>query len=361
MKKYIILTLLLSLLVISASAAVITIDGGITLVNQPTTIYLTADSFPQGLSGYNITLSITNPSIATIGEVNFPDWATVNRFSSLPSSSVTIYAADIPQSIQSGSTNVNLASITIIGKETGGVTKVEATINELDDDLGSSIVYSIQGGNFVVRSNGFFLYPGISTDEATEVTTRSVTLNGHTNNESLDVWFEWGSVVGQDFYPYVTSVQKDINGSFSFFLENIKLYTDKTYYYRASCAEGYGEEMVINIPAIKILPETTYGDFADQFNSLDVLDIGAVLEYLPQPFTTAWGEEIFYGFIFATIFIVIWLKTESAYLPAILGLIIGGIIFGVPISPEIKHAGNALLVISLAAMLYTWIMGRFKR
>lgn len=361
MKRYLVLLLLLSTLVFSVSATTITIGDGITLVNQPTTIYLTADSFTQGLSGYNITLTVLDPTIAIISGVEFPSWATVSSYSTLPSYSVTIHAADIPEEIQSGSINVELIKVRITGKETGGVTSIQATINELDDDLGVAISYSVQGGSFVVRSNGFFLYPGISTDEATEITTRSVTLNGHTNNESLDVWFEWGSVVGQNFYPYVTSTQQNINGSFSFYLENIKLYTGKTYYYRASCAEGYGEEMVIDIPSIEILPETTYGYFADQFNNLDLLDIGAVSEYLTQPFTFAWSKEIFYGFIFAMVFVVIWLKTESAYLPAILGIIIGGIIFGVPISPEIKHVGNALLAISLAAMLYTWIMGRFKR
>jgi hypothetical protein len=55
-------------------------------------VQILMDSIPDGLSGFNITISILNPEIAEISAVSFPGWNSLPRNSTFPSSaSIPIY------------------------------------------------------------------------------------------------------------------------------------------------------------------------------------------------------------------------------------------------------------------------------
>jgi hypothetical protein len=82
-------------------------------------IQILMDSIPDGLSGFNITISILNPEIAEISEVSFPGWNSLPRNSTFPSSLVWIKAIDLNDQVHPGDTNVLLGTVTLTGKKAG--------------------------------------------------------------------------------------------------------------------------------------------------------------------------------------------------------------------------------------------------
>ncbi len=105
------------------------------------------DEFPQGLSGFNMTISVSDPEIAEITSVTFPGWNAIPSNSTLPSSSVWIKGIDLSNQIVSGNTSVLLANITLKGKEIGNTNLTISNI--FYDPDGSFTEHSIPG---VIRS-----------------------------------------------------------------------------------------------------------------------------------------------------------------------------------------------------------------
>ena len=93
---------------------------------------------PNGLSGYNISISLSNSSVAEIEAIEFPEWALLHQNSSLPSSSTWIKAVDLNDEIRGGEKNVVLATITIKALNEG-ITSINIDVNKLDDDNGYPI------------------------------------------------------------------------------------------------------------------------------------------------------------------------------------------------------------------------------
>ena len=81
-------------------------------------------SAPGGLSGYRITVSLSDPSIATITSVAFPDWAGLKSSSALPSGQVVLQGIDLSQQVPVGGTNVILATLTMRGSAEGSTSIV---------------------------------------------------------------------------------------------------------------------------------------------------------------------------------------------------------------------------------------------
>ncbi len=102
------------------------------------TLNLTLDSAPAGLSGYNLTISLSNTSVATLLSAEFPGWANLRSNSSLPGGSVWIKAADINELISSGANNVLLATLTIRG-DAPGKANLLISVSGMDDDNGTQI------------------------------------------------------------------------------------------------------------------------------------------------------------------------------------------------------------------------------
>jgi S-layer protein (TIGR01567 family) len=107
--------------------------------NSTRILNLTMDSAPAGLSGYNITVTLSKGSVAELISVDFPGWAfAVNNNSSLPSDSVWISALDINRKIENSSTNIILARLEIRG-ESSGFTDLVINAGRIDDDNGTII------------------------------------------------------------------------------------------------------------------------------------------------------------------------------------------------------------------------------
>jgi hypothetical protein len=148
--------LLVSLFLLVAGAAADTIHVQNVQVNTigtsvPVTIFL--DSSPSGVAGYDITVSLSNPSVATITAVSFPSWAILNENTTLPASSVRLRTVDLEESVQDGATNVPFGTITLRG-DAEGSTDVLVTIKNITADGGDSFTPDIVSGKFTVDTAG---------------------------------------------------------------------------------------------------------------------------------------------------------------------------------------------------------------
>jgi PKD repeat protein len=113
---------------------------------------LVLDQAPEGLSGYNMTLVVSDPQVAEFTAVTFPAWAEIKGNGLLPSSSVWIKAADLGDLVLPDSTQVPIATITIRGKTTGS-TSITAVINQMSNDSdGLNMTPTIRSGTFTVGS-----------------------------------------------------------------------------------------------------------------------------------------------------------------------------------------------------------------
>ncbi|HEC76023.1 MAG TPA: hypothetical protein ENI33_02045 [Thermoplasmatales archaeon] len=125
---------------------------------------------PNGLSGYNLTISLYDSKIAIIKEVIFPPWATLYINSSLPSDSIWIKAVDLNNEIKEGATNIVLATIIFESKAEGN-TCVNLTITKIDDDEGYPIDVIVENASLAVFINHLPSKPSspCPTDGATNV------------------------------------------------------------------------------------------------------------------------------------------------------------------------------------------------
>jgi parallel beta-helix repeat protein len=107
-------------------------------INSKRKINLTLDHVPFGLSGYNISIELSNGTVAEIISIDYPEWATLSSNSSLPGNSVWLKASDLSNLIQNGATNVTLATLTVRG-DTGGTSRILISVASMDDDIGNEI------------------------------------------------------------------------------------------------------------------------------------------------------------------------------------------------------------------------------
>ncbi|RLI83154.1 hypothetical protein DRP04_02170, partial [Archaeoglobales archaeon] len=118
---------------VTGAAMNITVNPVTVGVGQETTINILADKLPTGLSYANITVTITNSSVAQIEDVQLPSWAILAEISTLPSSTVCFKAGDLANQVKAGDTNVVLATLKIKGLDPG-TSNIVITVNSFQDD-----------------------------------------------------------------------------------------------------------------------------------------------------------------------------------------------------------------------------------
>ena len=123
---------------IEYSSTIYVDNGTIDTIGSTTEINITIDEIPDGLSGYNLNISLSNTNIAEIMSVTFPAWATLHENSVLPADSVWIKAIDLTEQVKSGDMNILLGTLTIRGDHQG-LCDIIATITKMDDDDGYPI------------------------------------------------------------------------------------------------------------------------------------------------------------------------------------------------------------------------------
>jgi len=192
----------------------------------------------------------------------------------------------------------------------------------------------------------------ITTLPASNVTSSSVTLNGHVSGSLGTVWFEWGTSPGT--YQFRTPRQDVSESDFSAKVSGLQIRAKNTYYYRAVAANPvtYGDE--ISFTAASLTPIPDY-NFDKNYNELanDSFVIPSYAKTLPLTFTDVMGT-FFWGIFFMMIFVVMWIRQDDVTNVSIIGMISSGVILAMlPVSWH--PAANALAIISFAGLLVSWI------
>ncbi len=163
---------------------------------------LVIDEAREGLSGYNINISIENPQVATITEVTFPSWAILKSNTTLPSDSCILKAVDLEDHVDPGSKNVSLATITIIGNKKGS-TDIVINVTHLDSDSRKLTLPSIQSGKINFDSNFLLFEPNSKTNEYENVNFSDTDLEINTDLKLIN---------NNAHQEYITKSQKrDVN------------------------------------------------------------------------------------------------------------------------------------------------------
>ncbi|WP_435067097.1 alkaline phosphatase PhoX [Haloplanus sp. C73] len=110
------------------------------------TVTLTASSLPTGFSGGELTVSLSNPEVATLTGIEFSDDLGLTESSmSSDGSSVTLRVADTDRNIEGGGRNVPLATLTVRGDSTG-TTDLTVDVSSLDNEDGNAIDAEARSG-----------------------------------------------------------------------------------------------------------------------------------------------------------------------------------------------------------------------
>ncbi|MCK9307404.1 MAG: S8 family serine peptidase, partial [Methanoculleus sp.] len=146
---------------------------------ETTEYNIVLDTVPDGLSGYNITVALTDPSVGEIVGVSYPGWANMPVSSSLPADTVYAQAVDLAGSVGAGATNVTLCTLTVRG-DAPGTTNLTITATKVDDDVGNRYAPVVVDATLTVQNILPFPNPAGGTfPPATD-------LNGDGRYEDLD-------------------------------------------------------------------------------------------------------------------------------------------------------------------------------
>jgi len=95
-------------------------------------------SAPEGLAGFNLSVTLAEPAVGEIVSKTLPGWASMNRSSTLPADTVWIEAVDLGKSVQAGATNILLCEVTIRGDQPG-ISAIQVQPIQIDADGGGII------------------------------------------------------------------------------------------------------------------------------------------------------------------------------------------------------------------------------
>lgn len=137
----ILVILVITVLSASASIPVVKVEEVKGSVGSTIPLNVTLSEAPDGLSGYNITVSLGNPNAGQIMSVRFPEWASLHSNSSLPADSVWIKAADPNKNVQTGALDIILATLSV-RIDANQSMDFSTTVKSMDDDNGNEINFN---------------------------------------------------------------------------------------------------------------------------------------------------------------------------------------------------------------------------
>ena len=125
-------------------------------VGYTTTYTIMQDTATKGLSGYNITIALSNPSVGKIVGVTYPSWSSMTINSAMPAGSAWFQAVDLNGA--SGTTNIVLCTVTVRG-DTVGTTTLAITSNKIEDRAGGQYTPTLTSAQFAVITSPVNPFP----------------------------------------------------------------------------------------------------------------------------------------------------------------------------------------------------------
>lgn len=139
--------------VAASEHATLSVDDATVTTGETTTVAVTLSELPNGLSGFNVTLALSNPDSATITDARI-DGFELNRTTVSPDrSAVELKGIDTQKRQQSGDGPLRLATVTIHGDDTTG-TDLTLQVDQVDDDEGDRIDPTTEDSRLTVDDDG---------------------------------------------------------------------------------------------------------------------------------------------------------------------------------------------------------------
>ena len=198
----------------------------------------------------------------------------------------------------------------------------------------------------------------ISTNSATNITTSGATFSG--NITSLlssfpqTVWFEWSK--SSTHYMYSTPNQTmNANGTFSKAISGMPIMANTQYFYRACTNTICGSQQSFTTSALGEIPDY---NFDAHYNELVSAELNPTnMSAVGASAFTDRISNIFWGILFAAIFLIMWIRQEDVTIPSLVGMIIGGSLWALVPADWVSMA-MSLTVVSFAGLVYSLLKGR---
>ncbi len=198
---------------------------------------------------------------------------------------------------------------------------------------------------------------GLITLNATQITEHSVVLNGISPGPDIPVFCALGT--SSNHYSYIFGTQQ-ATGFFNESIEGMPLFPGKTYYYRVGSESGaYGEEksFVVEEMDDKMFPESTYGQYAEDFIETDG-DFLEMIMIVWEPYEDMWTEVLFFGILLSMTFISIAWRQQSVIVTVTLYTLIGWPLASM-FPPEFYKIGAIMCCIAVGGFIY-WVFTKSR-
>lgn len=145
----------LSGITVGQTTSTVSVADTSTSPGTSTSANVTVDSLPNGLQTYNVTVSLDNGTVGNItgtsaNAISGRAFQVVNQ----SQNSVTFRASDLAGQVQSGASNINLATVDIAAT-TEGSSGISVTVNSLTNDNGNAVGPAVNNGQVTVQQTPF--------------------------------------------------------------------------------------------------------------------------------------------------------------------------------------------------------------
>lgn len=168
-------------------------------------------------------------------------------------------------------------------------------------------------------------------------------------------WFAWGGFPGGPYYW--TTPNQTVSGAFSDTQYGPPMLTGTTYYVVSCDSTGCGNEVSFFTMNATNSNQTHFGQDVITIQRTG-MNVTATTGVLVKPYTQTMTAPIAWGLLFFFILTGMWLRPRDIFLPCIMAMIVGGVIWfgptalGVP--PEWSSLGQGLMYAAIAGIAFSW-------
>ncbi len=135
--------------VVAAAGPTLMAQGGSAAEGQTISVPIAISKAPNGVAGFDITVTLSNGSIASISGVQMPDYG-LTSVNLVSSTQARVKVADLNGRIEGGAIDATLATLTLKAAKRGS-TDIQITVTMLDDDSGFPIEAQVVNGALTVK------------------------------------------------------------------------------------------------------------------------------------------------------------------------------------------------------------------
>ncbi|MBP2144782.1 PKD repeat protein [Methanofollis sp. W23] len=158
-------------------------------VGNTTDLDIVLASAEEGLAGYSLNLSVSDPAAANITAITFPDWAGFNETSLFPNSTAWMEAVDLDDAVRANATEVVLGTVTLEGVR-AGTAELQVEVRVMDADGGAVLDPPTTPASITITPPPPFPgYENASTDPNGDGKYEDVNGNGIIDYDDVVVFF----------------------------------------------------------------------------------------------------------------------------------------------------------------------------